>query len=332
MKNKNYADSKKFLLDYANLKQNIIYNQKDFLNKVNFFKILSKPYLGIPFILPVNLKYFIYPKNNKYYFKIKKEIILKKLFLSKNNFYSPFLKYISFGDTYCSNIKIKKKYKKEIIKFSKENIKTIRKIKLLKKNNKIIGAFQSRNIPHLGHEALISKLLEKCDYVFINPVCGVKKKGDVTTEVLKKSYNFLIKKYYKNKLIFAPIYTSMFYAGPREALHHALLRQQLGFDYFIVGRDHAGTESNYKDDDAFKIINKYIKYFKIKILTTAGVFFCRKSKKIVILSATNYKKKENLQSISGTNFRKSIEQKKLFKFARHDLQRYIHSLKDKIFY
>ena len=106
---------------------------------------------------------------------------------------------------------------------------------------KKVGAFQSRNIPHLGHEKLINKLLEKCDVVIINPVCGVKKKGDVKTEVLKKAYDFLIKYHYGDKLVFAPLYASMFYAGPREALHHAVLREKLGFDYFIVGRDHAGT-------------------------------------------------------------------------------------------
>jgi sulfate adenylyltransferase len=331
MKSVNLINAKKFLLDYANLSQNLIFNQNNFLNEKKFNKILAKPQWGIPFILPKNIKYFTYPKNKKYFFKISKKKVLKKLFLSKNSLYGPFLKFFAYGSEFCSNVKIKNKYKLQVLKFINENKKLLNKIKLLKKKNKIIGAFQSRNIPHLGHEALINKLLEKCDYVFINPVCGVKKKGDIKTEILRKSYNFLINKHYNSKLIFAPIYTNMFYAGPREALHHALLRQQLGFDYFIVGRDHAGSENNYNANHAIKIIKKYSQFFKINILTMSGAFYCKNLKKIILLPNKKCKK-QDLINISGTNFRKCIIQNKIFKFARVDLQKYIHTIKGSIFY
>ena len=71
-----------------------------------------------------------------------------------------------------------------------------------------------------------------CDIVIVNPVIGPKKRGDVKPEVLKEIYNFLIKKYYDNNVIYRPVYANMHYAGPREAVHHALIRERLGFDYF----------------------------------------------------------------------------------------------------
>ena len=331
MEVKNINDQKKFLIDYANLTQNIISSQKNFIDNKNLNRILNKPYLGIPFILPSNIKFFSFDKKN--IFKVDKEIIKKKLFRTYNNNYSPYKAFFSFSNFFVSNPKIKPKYSKEIKKINNLNKKIIEKIKKLKMQGKKVGAFQSRNIPHLGHEKLINKLLEKCDVVIINPVCGVKKKGDVKTEVLKKAYDFLIKYHYGDKLVFAPLYASMFYAGPREALHHAVLREKLGFDYFIVGRDHAGAEGNYNGSDAIKLVKKYKKNLKIQVLTSTGAYYCRSCDKVVLKLDKYHKcKNKKLLDISGTDFRKHIVDKKIFKHARIDMQKYIHKFKEKIFY
>ena len=331
MEVKSINDKKKFLIDYANLKHNIIYPQKNFVDHKNLRSILNKPYLGIPFILPSNINFFSFNKKN--IFKVDKEIIKKKLFRTNNENYSPYKNFLSFGNFFVSNPKIKPKYSKEIRKINNLNQKIIIKVKKLKREGKKIGAFQSRNIPHLGHEKLINKLLEKCDVVFVNPVCGVKKRGDVKTEVLRKAYNFLIKNHYGDKLVFAPLYASMFYAGPREALHHAVLRENLGFDYFIVGRDHAGAEGNYDGSDAIKLIHKYRKNLKIKVLTSTGAFFCKSCNKVVLKLEKYHKcRNKKLLDISGTDFRKHIIDKKIFKHARIDMQKYIHKLKGSIFY
>lgn len=331
MEVKSINDQKKFLIDFANLSQNIISSQKNFTDYKNLNKILNKPYLGIPFILPSNIKFFFF--NKKDIFKVDREIIRKKLFRTNNNNYSPYKNFFSFSNFFVSNPKIKPQYSKEIKKINTLNKRIIDKIKKLKKQGKKVGAFQSRNIPHLGHEKLINKLLEKCDVVFINPVCGVKKKGDVKTIVLKKAYDFLIKNHYGNKLVFAPLYASMFYAGPREALHHAVLRENLGFDYFIVGRDHAGAEGNYNGSDAINLVKKYKKKLKIQVLTSKGAYYCSSCNKIVLKLDKYHKcKNKKLLDISGTDFRKHIVDKKIFKHARVDMQKYIHKLKDKIFY
>jgi len=331
MEVKSINDQKKFLIDFSNLKQNIICSQKNFTDYKNLKKILNKPYLGIPLILPLNIRFFSFDKKD--IFKVDKELIKKKLFRTNNDNYSPFKNFFSFSNYFIANPKLKPKYAKEIKKINNLNYQVIKKISKFKKQGKIIGAFQSRNIPHLGHEKLINKLLKKFYIVFINPVFGVKKRGDVKTSMLKKAYNFLIKNYYSKKLVFAPLYASMFYAGPREALHHAILRENLGFDYFIVGRDHAGAEGNYKGLDAIKLITRYKKKLKIKILTSPAAYYCKSCDKIVLKHDKHHKcKYKKLLDISGTDFRKHIIDKKIFKHARVDLQKYIHKLKDKIFY
>ena len=201
----------------------------------------------------------------------------------------------------------------------------------LKKKRKIIGAFQTRNIPHLGHEKIIKKLLNECDYVVINPVIGPKKNGDVRPEVLKKVYNFYIKKFFNpKKVFFKPIIANMFYSGPREAIHHALIRQTLGFDKFIVGRDHAGAEGVYKPNAAPEIIKKFRSQLKIKVITHQGSYYCLKCKRVVLKD--DCKKTCKFINISGTEFRKKINLKKPFKYARPELNNYLKTFKERIFY
>ena len=126
---------------------------------------------------------------------------------------------------------------------------------------------------------------------------------------------------YKNKVSFLPIYFNMFYAGPKEAAHHALIRQNLGFKYFIVGRDHAGAENLYKPNHAINLLKKNKQSFKIKILTIKGAYYCKKCEKVLIKDQCKHK---NLINISGTSFRKSLKQKVLFDYADKNLQKYIH--------
>ena len=225
----------------------------------------------------------------------------------------------------------KKKFIKLIENINKENIKLKELISKLKNNNKIVGAFQTRNIPHMGHEKIIQLMLKYCDIVIVNPVIGPKKKGDIKPSALKKIYTFLLKKYYNNKVIYKPVYANMHYAGPREAIHHALLRENLGFDYFIIGRDHAGAEGAYKFDAALKMANKFKKKFSINIITHNGSFFCKTCNKVVIKGECKSSKCK-LLNISGTNFRQSILTGKNFIHARKDLQKFLSKFKKSLFY
>lgn len=109
-----------------------------------------------------------------------------------------------------------------------------------------VVAFQTRNVPHRSHEYLQKKALENVDGLFIQPVIGKKKTGEFKDEVIIKGYKILLEKYYpKGKYLLGMLPIKMNYAGPREAVMHALIRRNYGCTYMIIGRDHAGVGSFY---------------------------------------------------------------------------------------
>jgi len=123
---------------------------------------------------------------------------------------------------------------------------------------KDIVAFQTRNPPHMGHEYVQKTALTFVDGIFINPIIGKKKTGDFTDEVILKSYEALMKYYYlKERSVMSILRTSMKYAGPREAIHHAIMRKNYGCTHFIVGRDHAGVSNYYGPYDAHDIFSEF---------------------------------------------------------------------------
>lgn len=123
---------------------------------------------------------------------------------------------------------------------------------------KEVVAFQTRNPPHIGHEYVQKTALTFVDGIFINPIIGKKKSGDFRDEVILSSYETLIKNYYlKERAVMSILRTSMKYAGPREAIHHAIMRKNYGCTHFIVGRDHAGVGNYYGPYDAHDIFSEF---------------------------------------------------------------------------
>jgi len=205
------------------------------------------------------------------------------------------------------NIKIIKKNIERFnnLDFSPKETRNIFK----KKKWKTIVGFQTRNIPHLGHEFIQKKILEDYGPLFINPLVGEKKRGDFTINSIIKSYKILIKKFYpKNKVFFGLLTANMFYAGPREALFHAIIRKNYGCTHFLVGRDHAGISNFYGEYEAQKLVKKFEKKIGIKIIKFKGPFFCKKCNQVTNAdNCKDYKNKKNIIEISGTNIRKQLK-------------------------
>ena len=144
-----------------------------------------------------------------------------------------------------------------------------------------IVAFQTRNAPHTGHEFLQKIAMSLADGVFINPVIGKKKSGDFRDEAILAAYDSLIEHYYpKNSVILSILRYEMRYAGPREAVHHAIMRKNFGCTHIIVGRDHAGVGSYYGPYEAQEIFKQFPD-LGITPLFFREFFYCRKCSSVV---------------------------------------------------
>jgi sulfate adenylyltransferase len=146
----------------------------------------------------------------------------------------------------------------------------------LKKGWKTVVGFQTRNPAHRAHEFIQKMALEFVDGLFINPIIGAKKPGDFKDEVILKVYKELAEKFFPENSCFVSIYNSrMYYAGPREAVFHAIVRKNFGCTHFIVGRDHAGVMDYYDKLAAHRIFDE-IGGIGMEIMKVSNAFFCRR--------------------------------------------------------
>ena len=171
---------------------------------------------------------------------------------------------------------------------------------------KTICAFQTRNPPHVAHEMLQKTSITTRDGVFVNPVIGKKKSGDFVDEVIVKCYETMIEHYYaENRCKLGTLHTQMKYAGPKEAIHHAIMRQNYGCTHIIIGRDHAGVGKFYDPMAAQKIFSDYPE-LEIAPVFFPAFFYCRKCLTYTTPKACPHDN-DDKEQISGTALREMIQ-------------------------
>lgn len=170
---------------------------------------------------------------------------------------------------------------------------------------KDIVAFQTRNPPHLGHEYVQKTALTFVDGIFINPIIGEKKEGDFLDEVILDAYDILIKNYYlKDRAVMSILSTEMRYAGPKEAIFHAIMRKNFGCTHFIIGRDHAGVGNYYPPYAAHEIFDEFPD-LGITPLFFKSFFLCKKCGGVVNEKICPHGEKDRI-NFSGTRIRKML--------------------------
>ena len=170
-----------------------------------------------------------------------------------------------------------------------------------------VAAFQTRNPMHRSHEHLVKIAAEVSDGVFIHQVLGKLKEGDIPADVRTHAIQSMIDNYFRPRTVIQAGYPiEMRYAGPREALLHALIRQNFGCSHLIVWRDHAGVGSYYGPFDAHHIFDQLWPGALIcKPLKIDVTFYCRKCYGMATAKTCPHDPKDHI-SISGTQQREML--------------------------